>query len=230
MKTRSTKTAFVLLVVFLGSAFPVDAITLTVAVEHGVQSASEPRRQSPSKERKGFAEFALERINPNDINYGVKIDSYRQVLIYATFKETYFWTAVASVFLLLFTFVLLLVENNKRKRHELIAARFLTCYHNELLAARATASEAVKRHDRLKYIVDGAASPVSAGASNATGRAQPSSTNRAAQTLPSAAANHELVTELNMLRQERPILQGTITKLRKELNERKQKTQTTKVQ
>ena len=53
-----------------------------------------------SKERAGFVDFTLKRINPSDKDYGQMISAGRNLLLAETIENGYFWSNVVSLGLL----------------------------------------------------------------------------------------------------------------------------------
>src|SRR5258707_393185 len=126
-----------------------------LAVAQRSPSAYDPARQAgrqPSqKPQPGFLESTLKRINPADTDYGERLEQARSDAIETGVQEL---PLVLACVLIGWSFLVILHQNKERKHREIIAARFLAWYHNELVRARKTGHDAVVRNQRLKKAID----------------------------------------------------------------------------
>lgn len=115
----------------------------------------DPAQHGPSKRHAGFIEFALDRINPTNIDYGQLLEEDRHVALRTTLESMYFRLMVVSSGAAILFFCWLLHCARLRERQEIVAARFLSWYHNELVHAQEAAIEAIRRHEQLRRFIDG---------------------------------------------------------------------------
>lgn len=112
------------------------------------------RDQSTPSE--GFIDFVLKQINPQNTDYGCKIEEARKLTVDETVKNIDFWAVLVALNLLILSFFMLLAQRRERNRLEVVAARFLTQYHNAWVDACTRAEQVIRRYNEL---------------ANATGRA-----------------------------------------------------------
>ena len=214
------------------------AVCLLAASERP-RSSYDPAQPHPVKQPDSLIDFVLKRINPTDKDYGQWIEQARQNAIEAGLDSL---PMLLSVVLLLGSFVVIVHQNRERRHRETIATRFLTWYHNELIHARETARDAIVRNRRLKTMIDEpaeaetatkTAQPVSKSGPSVAGNGATSHALAALKTTP--AAGHDLITEINKLRQKvvaqddtEKTLRQQIGQLNSRLQEEKQKNRTLK--
>lgn len=193
-------------------------------------------RNAPSQRRDGFVEFTLKQINPADTDYGREIEQQRRTLVVATLENVYYWATVTSVAMLVVLYFNWLRSNRERDRREIVAARFLSWYHNELVTARETALEAIKKHRQLQHVIDTQPeskpahkrSATSASPSEAPAPAGAEPAGRPVWPSSSPDDAHALQTELNTHRQTISAQQQQIVRLQQQLHHEKQKSHTRK--
>lgn len=196
---------------------------VTVLASEHPQSSYDPAQQHPIKQHESLIEYVLKRINPTDKDYGQWIEQARRTAIEAILESL---PMLLSVALLVGSFVVIIHQNRERRHREIIAARFLAWYHNELVHARDTAREAIVRNRRLKTLIDERAE---AEPAPQTALAVPKSAASSAgsgatcQTLalPKMApiADHDLITEINRLRQKVVAQEDTEKTLRLQISQ-----------
>lgn len=193
-------------------------------------------RNAPGQQRDSFVDFTLKQINPADTDYGREIERERRTLVVATLDNVYYWATVTSVAMLVVLYFNWLRLNRERDRREIVAARFLSWYHNELVTARETALEAIQKHRQLQHVIDTQPEGKPAHKRSATS-ASPSETSAPAGAEPagrpvwpssSPAAAHALQTELNTHRQTISAQQQQIVRLQRQLHQEQQKSHTRK--
>lgn len=210
-----------------------------LAASERPRSSYDPAQQHPVKQHDSLIDFVLKRINPTDKDYGQWIEQARQNAIEAGLDSL---PMLMSVALLLGSFVVIVHQNRERRHREIIATRFLAWYHNELIHARETAREAIVRNQRLKKMIDESAEaepplktaqPVSKSGPLVAGNGATGPALAAPKMMP--AADHDLVTEINKLRQKvvaqddtEKTLRQQICQLNSRLQEEKQKNRTLK--
>ena len=105
--------------------------------------------------RDGFLSFALKQINPEETNYGCRIDQVRNIVIERAIKDFNAWALVLAIVLLVVSFLMLSHQQKDRLRREYIAARLLAGYHNSWTDALRRAEEAIQRHNELVESING---------------------------------------------------------------------------
>src|SRR5689334_16179477 len=110
------------------------------------RSSYDPAAKHPAKQREGFVDFALKRINSQNTDYGCQIDEARKLAVDQTVKKIDSWAALLALGFLVLSFFMLLHEHREGNRREIIAAEFLAQYHNAWIDARTQAEQAIRRY------------------------------------------------------------------------------------
>jgi hypothetical protein len=114
------------------------------------RSGYDPAVQAQSPRQKdGFVDFALNRINPADKDYGQCLDEGRKMLVEETIKNGYFWSNLVALGLLAFLFVLIVYQHRVQTCREWTAAEVLAEYEHALSRANAQVEEATNRNRGL---------------------------------------------------------------------------------
>lgn len=124
-------------------------VGIAVSSGWGQQSSYDPSAKQQGKPSEGFVDFALKQINPQNIDYGCELDEARKFAVAQTIKRIDTWAVFAALAFLVLAFIMLLHQNQERKRRELIAAEFLAQYHNSWVDARTHAADATRRYNEL---------------------------------------------------------------------------------
>jgi hypothetical protein len=130
----------------------------------GQPSSYDPGAKQQSKSHEGFMDFALKRINPQNIDYGRRLEEARK-LVDQTIKRLDFWVVLVVLGFPILLFLTILQQHRKRNRREAITAEFLAQYHNAWVDARAQATEAVRRYNELVRSTNSASEAVFRGPS-----------------------------------------------------------------
>ena len=170
------------------------------------RSAHDPARNRRQIDRDGFVEFAVKQINPDNTDYGLQIANLEEVIVARTIDNLLFWCNCGSLALLIAAFVVIIHQTKERKHRQLIAAQFLTWYHNELLEARARLHEEVGKFERSIKAVN--ERHVASSASEAF--------TLAAAPTPRSAHENELMSENHSLRQKVALMEGLEKTLRQQ--------------
>jgi hypothetical protein len=164
----------------------------TVAGPQSSFSAAKRGPQSSQKETRKYGnpfDFWLHtKFNPDDVDYGERIEEMRAALIAGTVQSPFFWSIAWGVAMLLGSFAMVLHQERERKHRQLIAARFLAWYHNQLLDARERASEELEKLQRFRKAVDQRDMAAASG---------------------DTVAGNELMSEINSLRQKLSLMENT---------------------
>lgn len=102
-------------------------------------SASDPMQRSASNAGNDFVTSLQKQMNPGNEDYGQKLQAGSALLLQETLGNAYFWvtaTSLSGSFVSLW-FMMYLIQ--QRQRREIISAKLLAWYHNELLCLRQSA-------------------------------------------------------------------------------------------
>jgi len=103
----------------------------------------------PPKQKDGFVDFALKRINPTNKDYGQCLDEGRKLLLEETMRNAYFWSNLVSLGLLACLFVIIVYQHRVQTCREWTAAEMLAQYEHSLSRANAQVEEATSRNRGL---------------------------------------------------------------------------------
>jgi len=113
-------------------------------------SGYDPAAQAQSPRQKdGFVDFALKRINTADKDYGQCLDEGRKLLIEETMRNAYFWSNLVALGLLACLFVIIVYQHRVQTCREWTAAEILAQYEHSLSRANAQVEEATSRNRGL---------------------------------------------------------------------------------
>src|SRR5271169_2975953 len=116
----------------------------------GRRSGYDPGAQEqPPKQKDGFVDFALKRINAADKDYGQCLDEVRKILLEETVRNGYFWSNLVALGLLACLFVIIVYQHRVQTCREWTAAETLAQYEHSLSRANAQVEEATKRNRGL---------------------------------------------------------------------------------
>jgi hypothetical protein len=113
-------------------------------------SGYDPAAQAQSPRQKdGFVDFALKRINPTDKDYGHCLDEGRKLLIEETIRNGYFWSNVVALGLLACLFIIIVYQRTVQTHREWTTADMLAQHAHALSRANAHVEEATSRNRGL---------------------------------------------------------------------------------
>ena len=195
------------------AAIAVCLLAVTFSGSERPRSVYDPSKQHSQKQQDSFIDFVLKRVNPANKDYGLSIEKARQ-----SAKEVGLdmLPTFSSVVLLLGSFVVIVHQSRERRHREIIAARFLAWYHNELLRARDTARDAIARNNCLTKVLERRPETeptlrtAAVAGNDGPGSAVPK---------PAPVAGHDLVTEINRLRQQLVAQEDTEKTLRQQISQ-----------
>ncbi len=104
--------------------------------------------QSP-RQKDGFVDFALKRINAADKDYGQCLDEGRKLLIEETMRNGYFWSNLVALGLLACLFVIIVYQRTVQTHREWTTADMLAQHAHALSRANAHVEEATSRNRGL---------------------------------------------------------------------------------
>jgi hypothetical protein len=117
----------------------------------GQRSSYDPAAKRQSQPREGFVDFALKQINPQNTDYGCRLDEARKLAVDQTIKKVDSWAVLVALGFLVLSFFMLVHQHRERNRREAIAAEFLAQYHNAWVDARTQAADAIRRYNELVH-------------------------------------------------------------------------------
>jgi hypothetical protein len=106
-------------------------------------------QQRPSKQKDGFVDSTLKRINPCDTDYGQHLDEGRRMALQESIESAYFWSNIMSLGLLGCLFIIIVYQHRVQRRRDWTAAEMLAQYEYSLSLANAQVGEATKRNSGL---------------------------------------------------------------------------------
>jgi hypothetical protein len=113
-------------------------------------SGYDPAAQAQSPRQKdGFVDFAMKRINPADKDYGQCLDEGRKLLLEETMRNGYFWSNLVALGLLACLFVVIVYQHRVQTCREWTAAEMLAQHEHALARANAQVEEATSRNRGL---------------------------------------------------------------------------------
>jgi hypothetical protein len=118
------------------------------------RSSYDPAASRPAKQHDSFTDFALKKINPQNIDYGQSIEEMRRTAILATMDDYYYWSNLVTIGGLAIMFCFFFRQHVLLKRRALSTARVISWYHNELAEARAQAFAEGAKYLHLKRLTD----------------------------------------------------------------------------
>ncbi len=161
------------------------ALVSPVSSAQGNRPSYDPlTQQRSSKQKDGFVDSTLKRINPCDTDYGQHLDEGRRMVLQETIESAYFWSNIVSLGLLGCLFIIIIYQHRVQRSREWSAAEMLAQYEHSLSLANAQVDEATQRNYGSDGGLDSAervgapfpsASCGHSGSSPSTGAAKPSS-------------------------------------------------------
>jgi hypothetical protein len=113
-------------------------------------SSYDPAAQAQSPRQKdGFVDFALKRINASERDYGQCLDEGRKILLEQTMRNGYFWSNLVALGLLACLFVIIVYQHRVQTCREWTAAEMLAQHEHALARANAQVEEATSRNRGL---------------------------------------------------------------------------------
>jgi hypothetical protein len=99
--------------------------------------------------RGGIWDNALGKVNPDNIDYGARLDAWRRVILGETIYNAVFWTAVFMSCCLMLAMIYVYWMHRDRARRLDISVNILTQISNAYIDARDHALEAIAKHNQL---------------------------------------------------------------------------------
>jgi hypothetical protein len=114
------------------------------------RSSYDPAGQAQSsKQKDGFVDFTLKRINPADKDYGHCLDESRKMLVEETVRNGYFWSNLVALGLLASLFIIIAYQHRVQTCREWTTAEMLAQYEHALSRANSQVEEATTRNHGL---------------------------------------------------------------------------------
>jgi hypothetical protein len=119
---------------------------------YGQDRASTPNAQpTKSHKAKGFADYALGKVNPNDTDYGASLDAARGTTVAHTMDDLYFWSNVVALILLTGVTTVFFFHLRAADKKEIIAATLIAQLWNGRVSDR---TEIERRAEQFNNLVD----------------------------------------------------------------------------
>ena len=129
------------------------ATTLMTAIDSSalaqIASANQQQAIQTRKTQKGFLDYALGKINPEQKDYGSQVEVERQVLVEETLDKAFFWSNIFSLLLLAFVMTLYFLTSRSGDKKELIAATLIAELWNGLVSSR----EEIERMEKDNQLI-----------------------------------------------------------------------------
>jgi hypothetical protein len=109
---------------------------------------STPTAQSVPK-RQGVFDYALDKINPHDIDYGASMDSARNAVVENTIDDLYFWSNVVTLLLLSGLVAVVLLQWRAADKREVIAASLIAQLWNGRVSDRIEIERRTQQFNQL---------------------------------------------------------------------------------
>jgi hypothetical protein len=123
------------------------AFVSTMCSAQGNRSSYDPStQQRSSKQKDGFVDSTLKRINPCNTDYGQHLDEVRKMVLKETIESAYFWSNIVSLGLLGGLFIIIIYQYGVQRRRDWTAAEILAQHEHSLSLANARVEEATQRN------------------------------------------------------------------------------------
>jgi hypothetical protein len=122
------------------------ALTMSYGFAQGAQQTNTVPKVQPHPQKQGLLDFALQRVNSSDRDYGQCIDEGRRLLLENTVENVYFWSNLVAVGLLGGFFIVIVHQHRVQKRREIIVAETLEQYQHALSRAEVQLDDATRRN------------------------------------------------------------------------------------
>jgi len=119
----------------------------------------------PRAHRRNLWEFALEKINPANTDYGAKLEWKRAIFI-RQLADPRLWGETIGLSLMLSALAVIVRQRGETRRREIITAELLAQYHNALVEARMRLEQAIADNTALREAAQKIASPAPADLSS----------------------------------------------------------------
>ena len=154
------------------SLFVVISLTLAITPANSQTRRPPPRSQysplaaqqgeNPRQQRQTWYEFALSRLNPNNVDYGAWMEERRRAFLEATMKNQYFNYALAMTLVSLFLLAAYTKLRNDGRRKDWVTAEMMTDLLNQDQHSREVAREAIRKYndhiERCNRVIEAAES------------------------------------------------------------------------
>jgi hypothetical protein len=123
------------------------AIASPFALTQAGYSNSKPaNRPVVQRQRSGFLDFTLKRINPRDTDYGECFDEGRSALAEETIMKAYFWSNVVALGMLGCLFAIVVCQHRIHRRREWASAEILVQLEQSLARSDARGRQITERN------------------------------------------------------------------------------------
>lgn len=138
------------------SAIQLPAIALLICAIAPATAAQTQTVQSPTtgqtlRRRQGFFDYALDKINPSNTDYGAEMAEGRNALVGHTIDDLYFWSNAVTLGLLVCAAGIIYFEWRSAEKKEIVAATIIAELWNGRVSDRI---EIVRRTEQFNQLVE----------------------------------------------------------------------------
>ncbi|MGA7832612.1 MAG: hypothetical protein WCA21_16770 [Terracidiphilus sp.] len=138
------------------SAIQLSAVFLLISAIAPVMAAQAQTVQSPTtgqtlRQRQGFFDYALGKINPSNTDYGAEMADGRSALVGHTIDDLYFWSNAVTLCLLVCAAGIIYFEWRSAAKKEIVAATIIAELWNGRVSDRI---EIVRRTEQFNQLVE----------------------------------------------------------------------------
>lgn len=120
------------------------------AVGQAQNSRYDPSPARGTGKQKSFVDFVFGRINPQNIDYGERIEQWRQGMLDSTVRDYGFWADAFAIMVLGTAFGIIYWQHRQNQNMRFHTARLLCVYHSELAAARTRGDQLQSQYEHFK--------------------------------------------------------------------------------
>jgi len=113
------------------------------------RSSYDPAAQAGTKGQQSGVSTALQKVNPQDKNYGAAIEQGRIAALEQTVEDVYWWYCVVSTGVLLLLVMYVMWLSRERELRLKVSADIVSQLYNSYVSARAKALDAIEAHNNL---------------------------------------------------------------------------------
>jgi hypothetical protein len=105
-------------------------------------------------QRKSFVDSVLGRFNPGDIDYGQRIEEWRQQALDSTVRDVGFWADMFVMLMLCLAFLMAYWQYRQNQNLRFHTTRLLAGYRNQLVQVSAHNGELASKYEQLRRAAD----------------------------------------------------------------------------
>ena len=117
-------------------------------------SRYDPTPAHNNGQQKSFVDFVLGRFNPSDVDYGQRIEEWRQRGLDSTVRDLGFWADAFVMAMLCLAFFMAYWQYRQNQSLRFHTARLLAAYRNQLVQASTHNRELASQYEQLRRAAD----------------------------------------------------------------------------